>query len=78
MSRRWLLFAVSPLLLLREDEMAATIDDDVGERDEVCRTTAELPVELDDEIILEAKKRRPATILGDVMMFVCLQISDIH
>ena len=61
--------------------MAATIDDDVGERDELCRTTAELPVELDDEIILEAKKR-PAgcitTILGDVMMFVCLQIFDIH
>ena len=59
--------------------MAATIDDDVGERDELCRTTAE-PVELDDEIILEAKKR-PAgciTILGDVMMFVCLQIFDIH
>ena len=58
--------------------MAATIDDDVGERDEVCRTTAELPVELDDEIILEAKKRRPAgctTILGDVMFFdICLDL----
>jgi len=34
---------------------ATTDDDDVDERDEVCRT-ALLPVEL-DEIILEAKKR---------------------